>query len=50
MDIPGGGVDVGMAEQRLHHREVDPGLGQRGAEGVPQRVRVPAGNPAISRW
>jgi hypothetical protein len=34
-----------MAQQRLHHRQVDPGLGQRSAEGVAQRVRVPADDP-----
>ena len=36
---------MSMAEQSLHHREVDAGLGQGGAEGVPQRVRVPGGDP-----
>ena len=30
-----------VAEQRLHHRQIHPGLGQRGAERVPQRVRMP---------
>ena len=29
-----------VPEQGLDHRQVDPGLGQRGAERVPQRVRV----------
>ena len=45
MDIAGGGVDVGVAEQRLHHRKINTGLGQRGAERVPQRVRMPADDP-----
>ena len=45
MDVAGGGVDVGMAEQGLHHRKIDTGLGQRGAERVPQRVRMPADDP-----
>jgi hypothetical protein len=40
MDIPGGGIDMGVAEQSLHHREIDPGLGQSGPERVPQRVRM----------
>ena len=37
MDIPGAGVNVGVAEQRLHHRQIDPGLGQSGPEGVAKR-------------
>ncbi len=44
MDVTGGGVDVGVTEQGLHHRQVDTGFGERGAERVPQRVRVTAGH------
>lgn len=44
MDITGGGVDMGVTEQCLHHRQIDPGLGQCGAERMPQRVRVPSGD------
>lgn len=40
MDAAGGGVDVGMAQKGLHHRQVDAGFGQRRAERVPQRVRM----------
>ena len=39
VDVPGCGVDVGMAEQRLHHSQVHAGLGQRRPERVPKRVR-----------
>lgn len=39
-----------VAHQRLHHGQVGAGLGQGGADGVPQRVRCPAGTPALSRW
>ena len=35
-----------MAEQGLHHREIDPGLGQGRPERVPQGMRMPAGDPA----
>ena len=49
MDVAGGGVDVGVAQQRLHHRQVDPGLGQGGAERVPQRVRMPGRRPRSAR-
>ena len=42
MDVTGGGVDMGMTEQRLHHREIDPGLGQRGPERVSQGMGMPA--------
>jgi hypothetical protein len=41
VDVAGDGVGVGVAEQRLHHRQVHARLGQRGAEGMPQRMRVP---------
>ena len=49
MDVAGGGVDVGVTEQRLHHRQIHSGLGQCGPERVPQRVRVPAVMPVMSR-
>ena len=38
MDVGGGGIDPVVAHQRLQHRQVDAGLGQRGAEGMPQGV------------
>ncbi len=41
MDVAGGGVDVGVTEQRLHHGQINPCLSQRGPEGVPQRMRMP---------
>jgi len=30
VDVSGGGVDMVMAQKRLHHRQVNPRLGQRG--------------------
>jgi hypothetical protein len=45
VDVAGGGVDVGMAKQCLHHGKINSGFGERGAEGVPQRVRVSADDP-----
>ena len=47
MEVAGGGVDVGVAEQRLHHREVDAGLGERGPERVTERVRVTGGDAGL---
>ena len=47
MDVGGGGVDVVVAHQRLQHRQVHAGLGQRGAEGVPQRVRMTRRHPGL---
>jgi hypothetical protein len=44
VDIADRRVDVGVTQQRLDNREIHPGLGQGGAEGVPQRVRVPGGH------
>lgn len=35
MDVTGGGVDVRVAQQGLHHGQIDTSLGQRGAERVP---------------
>ena len=49
MDIGGRGIDVVMAHQRLDHRQVDPGLGQRGAERMPQRMRMPGRDTGTSR-
>lgn len=46
MDIGQRGVDMVMAQQRLHDGQVDAGLGQRGAKGVTQRVRVARRHPA----
>ena len=45
MDVAGGRVDMSVTEQRLHHREIHPRLGQRGPESVPQRVRMPTDDP-----
>jgi hypothetical protein len=45
MDVSGRSVDMGMAEQGLHHRKIDAHLGQRGPERVPQGVRVTANYP-----
>lgn len=44
MNVAGSGIDVGVPEQGLHHRQVDAGLGQHGAEGVPQRVWMSTGD------
>ena len=46
MNVASSGIDVGVAEQGLHHRQVDAGFGQHGAEGVPQRVWMSAGQRA----
>ena len=46
VDVAGGGVDVRVSQQGLHHGQVHAGLGQRGAEGVPQRVRCPGRDPS----
>ena len=45
VDVTGGGIDVSVTEERLHHREIDTGLGEDCSERVTQRVRVPAGHP-----
>lgn len=42
--ITGGGVDVGVAQQCLHHRQIDTRFGERCAEGVAQCVRVSTGH------
>src|SRR5699024_10999208 len=42
MHIPGGGVHMRVAQQRLHHRQIDARGGQHSAERVPQCVRMPA--------
>lgn len=44
MDVAGGGVDMGVPEQSLHHRKVDPGLGEGAAEGVAQGVGMAGGH------
>lgn len=35
VDVPGGGIHVGVPEEGLHHRQIHPGLSQGGPEGVP---------------
>lgn len=45
MDIGQRGVDVIVPHQRLQHRQIDPRLGQRGAERVPQRMRIAGRHP-----
>ncbi len=45
MDIGQSGVDVIVPHQRLHDRQINAGLGQCGAEGVTQRVRVAGRHP-----
>lgn len=40
MDVAGCGVDVGVSEQCLHHRQIDTGLGHRGAERMAQCMWV----------
>jgi hypothetical protein len=40
MDIASCGVDMGVPEQCLHYRQIHPGLGHCGTEGVTQSVRV----------
>jgi len=50
VDVPGGGVDVGMAEQRLHHSQVHPGLGQRRPKRVRNACGWPAPTPLNPRW
>ena len=42
MDVTRRRVDVRMTQQCLHHREIDTGFGERGAETVTQRVGVTA--------
>ena len=42
VDVTGGRVDVGMTKQRLHDGEIDARFGERGAEGVPECVRMAA--------
>ena len=42
MDVTGGRVDVGMAEQGLHDRQINARFGKRGAERVAKCVRVAA--------
>ncbi len=53
MDIGGRGIDMVVTHQRLQHRQVHPGLGQGGAERVPQRVRMtgrhPGDRPVIAK-
>jgi hypothetical protein len=44
MNVSGGRVDMGVAEQSLHYCEVDAGLGQGSAEGVPECMGVTAGH------
>ena len=46
VDVPGCGVDVGVAEQRLHHGQVHPGLGQRRPERVSKCVRCAGAHAA----
>src|SRR5450759_3291275 len=45
VDVSGDGIDVLVAHQRLDDGKVDAGLGQRGAEGVAQRVGVSGRDP-----
>src|SRR5450756_1421000 len=45
VDVSGDGVDVLVAHQRLDDGKVDAGLGQRGTEGVAQRVGVSGRDP-----
>lgn len=53
MNVTGGGINVGVAEEGLHDSQINAGLGQSRPERVPQRMRVACGNiglfPATSR-
>ena len=49
MDVAGGGVDVGVAQQGLHHRQIHTGLGQSGGEVWRKAWGCAAVMPVISR-
>jgi hypothetical protein len=40
--VDGGGGNIGMPQQQLHHAQVGPVVEQVGGKGVAQRVRVTA--------
>ena len=46
MDVSGGRVHMVMTHERLHHRHVDTGLGQRGPEAVAQGMGMASRNPS----
>lgn len=52
MDVSSGGIDPVVTHQRLQHHQVDTGLGQGGAEGMPQGVwmtgRHPGDGPVVT--
>jgi hypothetical protein len=40
MNVTGGGINMGMTQQGLHHGQINASFRQRGAERVAQRVGV----------
>lgn len=40
MNVTGGGINMGMTQQGLHHGQIKASFRQRGAERVAQRVGV----------